>query len=372
MKKKINKVKIFLTRPIKPDQFIFNKIKNKIFKTGFYTNQSEYVVKLESDLEKYLKCKNLLLVSNGTLALELAIKSLNIENHEIILSPFSWISTATAVYNTNNYPVFVDIDKETMNINEFLIEKKITRKTRAILATHVYGYPCNFYKIKKLAKKYNLKIIYDCSHCFGVEPINKKNNLWHQGDINICSLHSTKLFHTGEGGLIVTKNKKDFKKIKLLRANGINFENKESYFDPKVTNAKLSEMQAAIGLSLLKKVKNEISKRKKVWSKYKKYLNNLKIYFQKDNKKFRKNYQYMMVFLKNNKKLNNVTSILSKNNIDFRKYYDVSLNNLNFKYKKIECKISSDICTRALALPIYSNLKNKQIKKICEIINKYS
>ena len=131
-------------------------------------------------------------------------------------------------------------------------------------------------------------------------------------------------------------------------------------------------MQAAIGLSLLKKVKNEISKRKKVWSKYKKYLNNLKIYFQKDNKKFRKNYQYMMVFLKNNKKLNNVTSILSRNNIDFRKYYDVSLNNLNFRYKKIECKISSDICTRALALPIYSNLKNKQIKKICEIINKYS
>lgn len=340
----------------------------EIWSNGWITNNGKFVQLLEKELEKYLGVKNLLLVSNGTLALQIALKSLEISG-EVITTPLTFAATTNAIIWENLTPVFADIDFQTYNIDPRDIEKKINDNTSAILAVHVYGNPCYVDEIKEIAKDNNLKLIYDAAHAFGVEYKNK--SVLNYGDISAISFHATKIFNTVEGGAIILKDRNLIKKIKLLRNHGIKSE--EEVVLPG-TNAKMNELQAAIGLCNLKDVNNNIMLRKNIDSYYKEKLGDLKgLKFQKISASSY-NYSYMPVCFQNSRDRNNVYSELSKNGINSRKYfYPLTVDFDYFKNKdhvEHNLKTASDIVNRILCLPIYPHLKIADINRIIAIIKR--
>lgn len=340
----------------------------EIWSNGWITNNGKFVQLLEKELEKYLGVKNLLLVSNGTLALQIALKSLEISG-EVITTPLTFAATTNAIIWENLTPVFADIDFQTYNIDPRDIEKKINDNTSAILAVHVYGNPCYVDEIKEIAKDNNLKLIYDAAHAFGVEYKNK--SVLNYGDISAISFHATKIFNTVEGGAIILKDRNLIKKIKLLRNHGIKSE--EEVVLPG-TNAKMNELQAAIGLCNLKDVNNNIMLRKNIYSYYKEKLGDLKgLKFQKISASSY-NYSYMPVCFQNSRDRDNVYSELSKNGINSRKYfYPLTVDFDYFKNKdhvEHNLKTASDIVNRILCLPIYPHLKITDINRIIAIIKR--
>lgn len=194
---------INVTKAFLPDRKIFDKYVDQIWESNRLTNYGPLVTKLEKKLKEKFKVKHLFLVNNGTIALQIAIKSLGFADGEIITTPFSYVATTSSIVWEGFTPVYVDIDPETLTIDPNKIESAITSKTRAILAVHVYGIPCHVEQIEKIAKKHKLKVIYDAAHAFGVKYKNKSVLSW--GDISTISFHATKLFHTIEGGAIITK-----------------------------------------------------------------------------------------------------------------------------------------------------------------------
>ncbi len=203
-----------VTQPFLPPQEEYQKYLAGIWKRNWLTNMGPLASQLEMELKDYLKVKHLLFVTNGTVAIQMAIKALEISG-EIITTPFSFIATTSSIVWEGCVPVFVDIDDQSLCIDAKKIEEAITEKTTAILATHVYGNPCDVEAIEVIAKKHNLKVIYDAAHAFGVE-VNGKS-IFEYGDISTCSLHATKLYHSIEGGLIVTKNPDLLKKLAYIR-----------------------------------------------------------------------------------------------------------------------------------------------------------
>ncbi len=213
----------------------------QIWDSRWLTNRGRLIQELEVKLKDYLGIENLLIVNNGTIALQIAIKALNLKG-EIITTPFSYVATVSSIVWENCEPVFVDIDKDYLTIDETKIEAAITDKTSAILATHVYGNPCNVEAIQAIAEKHNLKVIYDAAHCFGVKY--KGESILNWGDVSTLSFHATKLFHTGEGGGIVCNDEQLAHKIFYHHNFGHN--GPEEFFGLGV-NAKLSELNAARG-----------------------------------------------------------------------------------------------------------------------------
>jgi len=195
---------IYVTQSFLPPYEEYTELLKKLWKTKHLTNRGQYVIELENKIQSNLNSKSKpLLVSNGTIALQIAIKVLDLKG-DIITTPFSYVATTSSIVWEGCNPVFVDIDPIYLTIDESKIEAAITDKTSAILATHVYGNPCNVEAIDKIAKKYNLKVIYDAAHCFGVKY--KDKSIFDYGDISTCSFHATKIFHTGEGGAIFCNN----------------------------------------------------------------------------------------------------------------------------------------------------------------------
>ena len=249
---------INVTKTYLPPLEEYTKYLKDIWETGQLTNNGPLVKKIEIKLKKYLNVKHLFFVSNGTTALQIAIKSLKLKK-EIITTPFSYVATTSSIIWEGCKPIFVDIDHDTLNINANKIEAAINKNTEAILTTHIYGNPCDVEKIKKIAKKYNLKVIYDAAHTFGVQYKNK--SLISYGDISVLSFHATKIFHTVEGGAIITNDEKIANKIYYLRNLG--FKNQES-FQGLGINGKNSEFHAAMGLCILPKIEQLIKARKKI------------------------------------------------------------------------------------------------------------
>jgi len=351
----------------------YSKYLKKIWHNNWVTNNGEFVQSLEKKLQNHLRVKNLLVVSNGTLALQLALKVLNLRG-EVITTPFTFPATTNVILWEKLKPVFADIDAKTFNIAPQDIEKKITAKTSAILAVHVYGSCCDVERIQKIASRHNLKIIYDAAHSFGVEHNNK--SILDSGDISIMSFHATKTFNTIEGGAIITKNNKLFEKLKLLRNFGIQSE--EKVVLPGI-NAKMNEFQAAMGLCNLKNIKQETKHRKKIWECYKKELQDCNnITFQELNA-FNYHYGYMPVCFANRKQRDIVYSELIKNGIKSRKYfYPLTTSSeylretgMNLE-KKHNLIIASNVADRILCLPIYPELKIAIVHRIVKIIKKHT
>lgn len=335
----------------------------RIWQNQWLTNRGELVRELERKLINYLGVKHLSLTTNGTLPIQIAIKAMGLSG-ELITTPFSYVATTSAIVWEKCTPVFVDIDPEHLTIDEKKIEAAITDKTTAILATHVFGNPCNLEIIAQIAKKYNLKVIYDAAHCFGVEY--KGQSIFNYGDISTCSFHATKIFHTGEGGCWITNNEELQKKMYFMHNFG---HNGPENFHGVGINAKMSELQAALGLTVFPYMDKIVSNRKKVVELYKEILSNKDLAFLKLRAGTKWNYHYFPIIFKSEKALLKAMGNLNNENIFPRRYFYPSLNTLNY-VQNDNCPISENISKRVLCLPLFADIKESDIINICKILNK--
>jgi dTDP-4-amino-4,6-dideoxygalactose transaminase len=354
---------INVTKTYFPNLDNYVKYLKIIWQNEWLTNRGQLVIDLEEKLREYLKVDNILITNNGTIPIQIALKLLGGEKGEIITTPFSYISTTSSIIWENLKPVFVDINPFYLTIDEEKIEKKINSKTTAILATHVFGNPCEIEKIEKIAIKHNLKVIYDAAHCFGVEYNNK--SIFSYGDISTCSFHATKIFHTGEGGAIFCSND-ELKKMAFYSHN-FGHNGPHDFFGLGI-NAKISELQAAMGLAVLEDINSIFASRKMVVETYLKMLDSTKIEFMKirDNTKW--NYSYFPIIFQTESKLLTVLENLKKIKIYPRRYFYPSLNTINY-VKGDVCEISESISKRILCLPLYKDLDLEVVSEICKVIN---
>ncbi|TDE16555.1 DegT/DnrJ/EryC1/StrS family aminotransferase [Dyadobacter psychrotolerans] len=354
---------INVTKTFLPDQEKYLQYVREIWERGYLTNNGPLLQQLESELKDYLKVDHLYFCGNGTIVLQIAIKALEITG-EVITTPFSYCATSNAILWEKCIPVFVDIDKDTFNIDPDLIEASITPATTAILATHVYGNPCDVEKIELIAKKHNLKVVYDAAHAFGVTY--KKRSLLSYGDISTCSFHATKVFHTIEGGALISNHPELDEKLSLLRAFG--HQGDESYHFAGI-NGKNSEFHAAMGLCNLPHVPEIIAARKEVFDTYDNQLNWDVLERPVKNKDIEYNYAYYPVVFSSEKVLKDVLEALRVQEIIPRRYFYPSLNTLPFMPGQISCPVSENISERVLCLPLYVGLPLTDVERISAIIN---
>ena len=343
----------------------FTRILKPAWDSRVLTHNGPLVQLLEKDVNQFLNTKNVVSVTNGTIALQLAIRALDLSG-EIITTPFSWIATASAIRWENCKPVFVDIDKDTFNIDPEKIEAAITSKTSAIMPVHVFSNPAAIDCIEDIAKKYNLKIIYDAAHAFGVKY--KGKSVMEYGDISCTSFHATKIFNTGEGGACFTQEEELFERLKRIRFFGHD-NNKEIIEDG--INGKLTEIHAAIGLANLPLLNSVIEKRKGIFNLYFDKLKELDgIQFQKFNTD-EYNFSYLPIVLPSERICLGVMKRLNEFNAFPRRYFYPSLNTIEAVGKYVHMPVSEDISKRILCLPSNNDLSFQEVEQIADIILDY-
>jgi dTDP-4-amino-4,6-dideoxygalactose transaminase len=337
----------------------------KIWQGGWLTNNAQLSRRLAESLKDYLGVPSLELVANGTLALQLSIKALGLQG-EIITTPYSYVATTTAILWEGCAPVFVDIEEKTFCINPELVEAAITEKTSAILATHIYGYPCDVVKIQQIADRYNLKVIYDAAHAFGVKLAGE--SILVHGDCSALSFHATKPFHTAEGGGVVCKDTNLDRRISLMKKFGHIGE--DDYFDIGI-NAKMSELHAAMGLCILPKVNDIIAYQKECSSWYDENLKNCSLQRPMLSVGLEYNYGYYPVIFQSHEVMMRVRRTLLDNDIYPRRYFHPSLNMLPFLKPELKraCPVSENISPRVLCLPLYFGLSRAEVEVICRLIS---
>jgi dTDP-4-amino-4,6-dideoxygalactose transaminase len=353
---RINVTKTFLPPIVEYQEYL-----EKIWENVWLTNQGPLLKQFETQTEEYLGVKNLHFVANGTLALQVSLRALGITGGEVITTPFSYVATTSTILWERCKPVFVDIEPTSLCIDPNKIEAAITKETKAIMAVHVFGHPCDVKKIEKLAKKHKLKVIYDGAHAFGVQY--KGQSIFNYGDISICSFHSTKLFHTIEGGCIIAPSKAISDKVELIKRFGHN--NDDHYMLG--INAKANEFQAAMGLCNFKYIAEILEKRKHVVDLYNKLLGEA-VRRPSVRKGATKNYAYYPVILKDEKELLRIIDTLAIKNIFPRRYFYPSLNTLPYLEEACDCPVSEDISRRILCLPLYPDVEEDIITAICRVI----
>lgn len=353
---------IYVTMPSLAPLDEFTELLKGVWERGILTHNGPLVQQLEKDLCKKLGLKHFVAVSNGTIAIQMAIKALELSG-EIITTPFTWVATVSAIKWEGCTPVFCDIDPETLNIDPNKIEALITEKTTAIMPVHVFGNPCDVEAIERIARKHNLKVIYDAAHAIGSHYNNK--SLLEFGDISATSLHATKLLNTAEGGACITNDDALNEKLKRIRFFGHD-DTKDVVEDG--FNGKLTEVHAALGLANLKYYDQVLEDRK---TKYTFYLNNLSglknLSFQKI-KQGECNYSYFPVIFDTEEQLLATDQKLQQEKIFARRYFYPSVNT----YKKIvdymPCHVSEDISKRILCLPLYLNLQISDMERVVAIM----
>lgn len=351
-----------VTKPFLPPLEEYEIYLKGIWHRQWLTNMGPLANDLELKLKEYLDVKHLLFVSNGTTALQMAIKALSL-NGEVITTPFSFVATSSSIAWEGCEPIFVDIDSKTLNIDASKIEDAITSKTTGIVATHVYGNPCDVELIDKIAKKYNLKVIYDGAHAFGVKI--KSKSVLEFGDASICSLHATKLYHSVEGGLIVTKEPDLLKKLAYMRNFG--FDGPEAFAELGI-NGKNSEFHAAMGLVNLKYITNIIEKRKKLTDHYFQKLSAFKAQAPAWHKNANNNFGYFPLILENESLLLKCTQLLQANEIFARRYFYPSLATTLPYVRSKPMNVTDDIAKKVLCLPLYYDLSIEEIDLICRLL----
>lgn len=362
---------IYVTRPFLPPLEEFMPYLQNIWDGRVLTNNGPYHQELEDALCKYLGVKYISLFSNGTLALVTALQALRITG-EVITTPFSFVATTHALWWNNIKPVFADIEPENFTLDPEKIEAAITPLTTAIMPVHVYGYPCRVEEIQKIADTYNLKVIYDAAHAFGVNI--GKNSLLSFGDMSILSFHATKVFNTFEGGAIVCHDEKTKQHIDYLKNFG--FAGETTVIAPGI-NAKMNEFQAALGLLQLQYVPSFTLERKNIADKYRKELSNIKgITFLDDIKNVEHNYAYFPILIEQSvfgKSRDAIYDALKARNIYSRKYFYPLISHFS-TYKGLpsasptNLPVSEHVAERVLCLPIYPGLTNDDVMRIVGII----
>ena len=361
--------KILVTRSSMPsiDEYV-EEIKD-IWDTHWLTNMGIKHRKLESELKEYLGVENISLMTNGHLSLELGIQAMNLTG-EVITTPFTFASTTHAIVRNGLTPVFCDINPDDYTIDVTKLESLITDKTSAIIPVHVYGNVCNIEEIERIAKKYDLKVIYDAAHTFGVKYKGKGIGTF--GDASMFSFHATKVFNTIEGGAICFNDEAYEKELYKLKNFGIK---NETVVDGVGSNAKMNEFQAAMGLCNLKHIDEEIQKRKKVVERYRenfKGIDGIKLSpIQRD---VESNYAYFPVVI--DEKVfgvsrNEIYEELRKHDIFARKYFYPLTNTFDCFHRKYDVNktpVALHISKRVLTLPLFADLSLEEVDRICGII----
>jgi dTDP-4-amino-4,6-dideoxygalactose transaminase len=352
---------INVTKAFLPPKEEYNIYLEKIWSSVWLTNNGPLLNELELKLKEYLNLEHLLFICNGTIAIQMAIKALNLKG-DIITTPFSYVATTSSIVWENCNPVFVDIDENDFNINPQLIEKAITPDTTAILVTHVYGNACKIDEIHNIATKYKLKVIYDAAHCFGT--LYKGKSVFEYGDISTCSFHATKIFHTVEGGAVFTRDPQLLRTLSLLRNFG---HTSPITFEGAGINAKNSEFHSAMGLCVLKYIKPILEKRKSQWLYYSQKLKGLRVQFLRINPDCEFNYSYFPIVFQSEELLNKSIEALNNQYVYPRKYFYPSLSTLDY-VSSSQCPISEKVASKVLCLPLYHDLTNEDQDMICRIL----
>ena len=350
-----------VTKAYLPNKEKYQSYVDLIFQSGWLTNNGSLLQELERRLADYLGVRNIILVANGSFALQLAYKALDLEG-EVLTTPFSFAATTSTLAWEGLKPVFADINPKTFNIDPAKIEAQITPNTSAIVPVHVFGNPCDVEAIQSIADKYKLKVIYDAAHAFGSEY--KDQSVLNFGDVSTLSFHSTKLFHTIEGGAVITNDDELAKKVRLMINFGIS---SPTSIDSVGTNAKMNEFEAAMGLCVLDEIDIIRQRREDIWQVYTNELSNI-VEMQQWNEHGKNNCAYAPVLFENENQLLKIEAKLKENNILPRRYFYPSLDTLSYLNSKQICNNSRDIASRILCLPIYPNLEKENIKRILKII----
>ncbi len=342
-----------VTKPFLPPKAEYDHYLEGIWQRSWLTNNGPLVNELEVRLKEYLNLRHLLYVSNGTIALQIAIKALGLKG-EIITTPFSYVATTSSIVWEGCVPVFVDIDPDTLNIDPNRIEDAITKNTSAILATHCFGNACDIESIQTIADKHQLKVIYDAAHCFGTKY--KGKSVLEYGDISTLSLHATKLVHSIEGGLVVTKDPELLKRMAHLRNFG---HDGPEHFNGVGINGKNSEFHAAMGLAVLKYADEILLNRKEISDRYNKIFTNLEIRHPKIQLGTSWNYAYYPIIFETETTLLKCIVKLQSNEIFGRRYFYPSLNKLNYvKSKKLN---NAEVISKTIyCLPSYYGLTSSE------------
>ncbi|MBR2753948.1 DegT/DnrJ/EryC1/StrS family aminotransferase [Candidatus Saccharibacteria bacterium] len=370
----IVKKMIPVTKPYLPPKEELQKYIDEIYDNNYLTNNGPLHKKLAMELCKYLGVDYLTLVVNGHSGLDIALKGLNIRG-EVITTPFTFVSTVHALTLNGIEPVFCDIKRSDLTIDESKIESMITPKTTAIMPVHVYGHMCDVKRIEKLAKKYNLKVIYDAAHAFGVKYRGKA--LANYGDVSMLSFHATKIFNTIEGGALIYNNGALSRVFDAYKNFGIEGPEKTDFVGG---NAKMNEFQAAMGLANLAHMQEIMNERKTLVELYREQLNGLDgiSYFvpEKMYDNYEYNYSYFPILIEKEygKTRNELYDYLLENNVYARKYFYPIITQLGCyrkKYASIKLPVAEDVGRRVMCLPLYNGLSSESVLKICELIKNF-
>ena len=353
---------IYVTMPSLAPLDEYTDLLKGVWESGILTHNGPLVQRFEKELVSKLGLSNFVAVTNGTIAIQMAIKALELKG-EIITTPFTWIATVSAIKWEGCSPVFCDIESDTLNIDPDKIEALINKNTVAIMPVHVFGNPCDVEKIQQIADKYNLKVIYDAAHAIGSSYGGR--SLLEYGDISATSLHATKLLNTAEGGGCITSDPELHEKLKRIRFFG---HNQEKDIVEDGFNGKMTEVHAALGIANLKYYDNVLADRKE---KYHFYKNNLwqseKLTFQKI-KIGEPNYSYFPVIFENEEQLLKTEKLLNEKNIFPRRYFYPSVNEHKNILKYQKCENAELISKSILCLPLFYELNRDKIICITNII----
>ena len=357
---------ILVTRSSMPpiDEYM-NEVR-ELWDSHWLTNMGKKHNLLETELSRYLSVENVMLFTNGHMALELGLQSLGLSG-EVITTPFTFVSTTHAIVRNGLKPVFCDIEPDNYTVDPSKIESLITEKTSAIVPVHVYGSVCNVEEIDRIAKKHGLKVLYDAAHAFGVRYKNKGIACY--GDMSILSFHATKVFNTIEGGAVCFNDDKYSDILFGLRDFGIV---SEEIVDAIGANGKMNEFCAAMGLCNLRHIDEEIEKRKKIVNYYREELENIPgLKLLNKQKDVISNYSYFPILIDESQTKSDrdqVYDYLKANNIYSRKYFYPLTNRMECYqsyYDKYQTPIAYDISKRILTIPLYADLKIEEVKYIC-------
>lgn len=339
---------VYVTKTHLPDRKRLDAYIDRIYESNRLTNNGPLLRELTARLEAYLGVENLLLVSNGTLALQIAYRALGLAG-EAVTTPFSFVATASSLAWEGIKPVFADIDPKTFCLDPGEIEKAITPGTRAIVPVHVYGNACEIETIEAIAKRHGLRTVYDAAHAFGVRYRGK--SILSYGDASTLSFHATKTFHTIEGGAIVFRERAAFEKAQLMINFGIDGPDSVAALG---VNAKMNEFQAAMGLAVLDEIESVLAGRAKVWQRYRENLEG-RFRMQEHNPDGTANFAHFPVVFETGEGLARAVEELNRNNIFPRRYFHPSLDTLGFAGDG-RMENSRSVAARVLCLPLHSGL----------------
>jgi dTDP-4-amino-4,6-dideoxygalactose transaminase len=334
-----------------------------IWERGQLTNNGPLLLELEEKLKAYLGLDHLLFLGNGTIALQLAIRALEVEG-EVITTPYSYAASTTSLLWERCTPVHTDIDPVTFCIDPALVEAAITPRTSAILATHVYGLPCDIDALEDIALRHGLKVIYDGAHAFG--STWKGRSLLHYGDVSTLSCHATKIFHSAEGGTVSARDPEVQNRLSLMRSFG---HVKDEHFMMGI-NGKNSELHAAMGLVVLRYMDVILQQRKEQWLLYAGLLEDTPVQMAVIPEGTEYNYSYFPVVLPDEGALIRVMSALAEVNVFPRRYFYPSLSELPYLTVRRNCPIASDIANRVMCLPLYHGLDGTIQEEVIHTLKK--